>query len=213
MNTCTVDDVMSWHPCKEYTRERIEALWAGRPELTVLDILDLDIPAEDKLWATLHSELIPEQDLHELACRFAEDVLPIYEREYPDDHRPRRAIETKRKWLKGEATDEELESARLEAWAAVWAARAAGARAMAIAARAAVRAAVQAAWAAGARAAWAVAREAAAEAWAAREAREELAERQVEIVREVVEGSREPRPYDSTLDDEVEDNLMGGAND
>jgi len=44
----------------------------------------------------------------ELACDFADRVLPIFEAKYPDDKRPRTAIETTRKWLLGEATIEEV---------------------------------------------------------------------------------------------------------
>jgi hypothetical protein len=52
------------------------------------------------------------------ACDCAERVLPLYEKEYPDDKRPRMAIETARKFANGKATQEELAAA----WAAAWAA-------------------------------------------------------------------------------------------
>ena len=99
--------------------------------------------------------------LHDLACRFAEDVLPLYEREHPGDLRPRQAIDTKRRWLRGEATDEELAAARaamaamdardaamaaMDAMAAAWAAARDAAMAAARAAMAAARAARDAAW-------------------------------------------------------------------
>jgi hypothetical protein len=57
--------------------------------------------------------------LHEFALRAAEDVLPLFEAKYPNDKRPRQALEVKRKWLRGEATDKELtDAAREAAWAA-----------------------------------------------------------------------------------------------
>ena len=102
-----------------------------------------------------------ERTLRLFACRVAEDVLPIYEREYPDDDRPRKAIETSRRYANGEATDSELAAARAAARAAAWAVRAA-AGAVRDAAWAAAGAAADAAWAA-ANAAWA------ADAAAARE--------------------------------------------
>jgi hypothetical protein len=102
-----------------------------------------------------------ERTLRLFACRVAEDVLPIYEREYPDDDRPRKAIETARRYANGEATDSELAAARAAARAAAWAVRAA-AGAVRDAAWAAAGAAADAAWAA-ANAAWA------ADAAAARE--------------------------------------------
>lgn len=55
--TVTVDDVMSWEPCKEYSRERVTALFAGRKTITALDVLDMDIPAEDRLWAVLRMDV------------------------------------------------------------------------------------------------------------------------------------------------------------
>lgn len=62
-----------------------------------------------------------ERTLRLFACRVAEDVLPMFEREYPDDDRPRKAIETARRHADGKATDSELAAA----WGAAAAARAA----------------------------------------------------------------------------------------
>lgn len=77
-----------------------------------IDFLNLEnIPHEDKLWIILRENFIPENDLHELACVFAERVLPIFERELPKDLRPRKAIEAKRKWIKKEITSVELAAA------------------------------------------------------------------------------------------------------
>ena len=84
------------------------------------------------------------------ACRVAEDVLPIYEREYPDDDRPRKAIETARRHADGKATDSELAAARDAARDA--------ARAAEDAAWDAAWAAADAAWAATWDAAWSTAR-------------------------------------------------------
>ena len=162
MNRCTVDDVLWWGPCPDYTPEVITEIFAGRESLSVAEILDLDIPPDDRLWAVLRPEMLSEEMLGELTCRFAEDVLPIYERKYPGDNRPRHAIEVKRQWLRGEATDDELAEA-LEGALSAWKAAEAAARA----ARATAWAAAWAAYASGA-------------TWA------EAGERQVEIVREIV---------------------------
>ena len=92
----------------------------------------------------------------------AEQVIDIYEKKYPDDKRPREAIEAAKKCigLKGDAA---------------WAARAAGD---------AARAAGDAAWAAGA-AAWAAAGAAAwaaaGAAWAAAEAAGAAAQKQIQL--------------------------------
>ena len=105
-----------------------------------------------------------ERTLRLFACRVAEDVLPLFEAEYPDDDRPRKAIETARRYARGEATGDELAVAWAAAdatWAATWAAAKAAAWDAAWAAAAAAGAA---AW----DAAWAAAR-AAARAAATRE--------------------------------------------
>ncbi|MCP4640231.1 MAG: hypothetical protein GY851_07360 [bacterium] len=86
--------------------------------------------------------------LHEFACWCAEEALKLV----VPDPRSVRAIEVKRLWIAGRATDGELAAARAAAWAA--ARDAAGAAAWA------------AAWAAARAAAWAAARDAArAAAW------------------------------------------------
>jgi hypothetical protein len=46
------------------------------------------------------------------ACWCVEQVLPIFEHEYPDDPRPRQAIGVTRRFVSGEATREELAAAR-----------------------------------------------------------------------------------------------------
>ena len=89
-----------------------------------------------------------DKTLHEFACWCAEQVLPIFEKEYPDDNRPRLAIEAKRKWLKKEISDDELDAAWAAAWATAWDAKDAWAAARAAAWAAARAAACDAAWAA-----------------------------------------------------------------
>ena len=68
---------------------------------------------------------LTERTAHALACDFAEHVLPIWEARYPGDDRPRVAIETKRRWLAGEASDEERYAAYTAAAARAAAAAAA----------------------------------------------------------------------------------------
>ena len=73
------------------------------------------------------------------ACDCAEQALPIYEKDYPDDKRPRKAVETARLFAEGKATQEELAAAR-------YAAKAAARYAAKAAARYAAGAADWAAW-------------------------------------------------------------------
>lgn len=102
---------------------------------------------DDCLWAlraVTHSKLDKVSRL--MACDFAEAVLPIFEKEYPSDDRPRVSILTARRFANCEASVDEM----AEAWAAAWAAArsAAGDAAWAAAWAAACAAAGDAAWAA-----------------------------------------------------------------
>jgi hypothetical protein len=80
---------------------------------------------------------LDESKLRLFACDCAEQVLPLFEREYPEDKRPRVAIETARRFANGEATQQELAAAwdaagaaaGAAAWAAAWATAGATARA------------------------------------------------------------------------------------
>ena len=99
--------------------------------------------------------------LHEFACAMATDALCAAEaRGERVDPRLWAAIETKRRWLRGDATDQELAAARAAARAAAGAAAwdAAGAAARAAAWDAARAAAWDAAWDAAWAAAWDAAR-------------------------------------------------------
>ena len=88
--------------------------------------------------------------LHEFACAVAMDALHLTEaRGAGVDPCSWAAIETKRRWLRGEATDAELRAARSAAWSAAWsAARSAAWSAESAAWSAAWRAARSAAWSA-----------------------------------------------------------------
>ena len=81
------------------------------------------------------------------ACDCAERSLHLFEKAYPNDKRPRTAIEVARRFVEGKATKEERAAARAAAWAAARAAAWAAARDAAWAAGAAARAAARdAAW-------------------------------------------------------------------
>jgi hypothetical protein len=80
------------------------------------------IKGDDKICAE-HRELIwhanAETLLHEFACDCAERALHIAK---VTDQRCHDAIRAKRRWLKKEITDRELDAAWDAAWAAAWAA-------------------------------------------------------------------------------------------
>ncbi len=116
----------------------------------------------DAIW-TLRCTTEPSKNIQiELACRCAEHVLHFYEDKYPDDNRPRKAIEAARACI----TDKS-QAARDAAWAAAEAASYAALDAL-YAAEAASYAALDALYAAGAAALDALdASDVALDAWAA----------------------------------------------
>ena len=155
----------------------IDALkYANGPIVCRVEIAGDVIEGDDKLCGrrrTVLWVLDATQLLHEFACTCAEDVLALVEQ---PDERSVAAIEAKRKWLKGEITDEELDAAWDASRAAAWDAAGAASRAAAGAvARAAARAA---AWSA----AWAAARAA---------ARDAARDKQNEILTEMVMAAHE----------------------
>jgi len=142
--------------------------YAPGPVLCRVELGGVIVRGDDKSAATKRTVLKMADVsavLHEFACRCAEDALALVTN--PDPH-SLAAIETKRRWLKGQASDSELAAAwaaaravarvvgRDAAWDAAWVAAGAVARA---AARAVARAAARAAARVAARvAAWDAAR-------------------------------------------------------
>ena len=155
----TFSEFLKFEPCwQDDERGRRRLRYYARKlggSADALEILALRrIPAEDRLWAVLREKFIPTPILHEFACRCAEDALSRIDN---PDPRSINAIVVKRRWIAGEATDEELAAAWADAEAAAQAAAQAAARAAVRVAQAAAQdAARTAAWAT-----WAAARAAA----------------------------------------------------
>ena len=103
------------------------------PLSNILEVCGLD----DTLWS-LQIVLEPaDREIRLFACDCAEKVLPLFEKQYPNDDRPRQAIIIARQFANGKATKEDLAAARVTAcdawdatsdaarvasWAASWAA-------------------------------------------------------------------------------------------
>ena len=148
MKTITYEDFVSFKPCwliyaeeRDKHAEQLARYRKMRDEWSALDILRLDdVAADDRLWLVLREELIDAQILHEFACRCADRAIA---RIGKPDSRSVAAIEAKRKWLRGEISDDELDAAwdaaldaardaaRASAWAAAKSAAMAAARAAA----------------------------------------------------------------------------------
>mgnify|MGYP001316261842 CR=1 FL=1 len=80
--------------------------WGDKDDINLLDILKHNGTA-DCLWALCATVKHPDGDrvMRLMAADFAETVLPIFEKKYPNDDRPRKAIEAARKFANGEITE------------------------------------------------------------------------------------------------------------
>src|SRR3990167_6550560 len=110
----------------------------GRTTSIPLSLIVISNGLDDALWAT---RAVPPEQVAEcekvlrlFLADSAERVLPLYERWYPLDTRPRRAIETARRFARGDATALELAEAETAAMASTWATTEPRAQAAALAA-------------------------------------------------------------------------------
>lgn len=70
--------------------------FSHRPDLSVEEILALDLPAKNRVEALLQNEFLTEKQLRSLACDFAEHVLYVFEELAPDDYCPRACVQAAR---------------------------------------------------------------------------------------------------------------------
>jgi hypothetical protein len=163
--TTTLAILRSHQPCSSGWTKLLRTLGSDYPETKPIDFATIlaSNGLDDALWGL--RGVLPEQEKDRdrlarvFACDCAESVLHIYEKEFPEDKRPREAIRVSRAFAEGKATRDELAAARDAARDAAWdAARAAARDAAWAAARAAAR---DAAWDAARAAARAAARDAA----------------------------------------------------
>lgn len=123
MKTITYEDFVSFKPCwlvfeeeRDKHADQLSRYRAIRDEWSAIDILRLDeVDAEDRLWLVLREELIDAPILHEFACRCADRAIA---RIGKPDSRSVAAIEAKRKWLRGEISDDAMAAERAAARAA-----------------------------------------------------------------------------------------------
>jgi hypothetical protein len=168
-------DASACKPRYAYLRKSLGPKYGDTTPITMLQILEHN-GRQDTLWAIDNCIDGGDKILRFFACDCAEHVLPIWEKQYPNDQRVKRCILVARRFALGAVTQNDLAAARDAAWAAArearaaWAARDTAAAAAVAAAWAAAREARAASWAAAWAASW-VARDAAStSAWAARDA-------------------------------------------
>jgi hypothetical protein len=80
-------------------------------EVSAAEALTLPISDLEKLELVLRRDVLGDQQYSKLAVEFAEHVLPRFEGVFPDDRRPRNAIELARKSWVGGVTVQDLHEA------------------------------------------------------------------------------------------------------
>ena len=96
----------------------MKEIGSRKKEWNALDVLQLEeVDIKGRMRAVLREDFLPANLLHEYACRCADYALSKI-----DDPDPRsiQAVDAKRKWLRGEITDEELAAAGAAARDAAW---------------------------------------------------------------------------------------------
>jgi hypothetical protein len=125
MKLITIDQIMAFRPCGwsnphdgvNYTRERVEELFAGRETISPIDILDAPIPTYDRIWAWVR--VTDRAIIVEFACCCFERVAaPAWNARFPGDDRPQKCVDMTRAFMRGEISVDELK----KAWAAARAA-------------------------------------------------------------------------------------------
>lgn len=120
MDYTTLNKIRRNDPCADGWEKLLKTLDKKKADdeplsfLTILESNGLD----DAIWALVAHE--DQNKVRKFACDCAEHVLHIYEKQYPDEKRPRQAIEVARKHSDGQASDEELAAAWAAAWDAAW---------------------------------------------------------------------------------------------
>ena len=102
------------------SKRAIDALYyAPGPIICRVELGGVIVHDDDKMSASERTVLWmadATNALHECACLYAEEALRVAK--VVDDPRCIAAIQAKRRWMRGEITDEELAAARDAAWAA-----------------------------------------------------------------------------------------------
>lgn len=92
IDACTIEAFIKYpHEVLQITGRNLVGKWGGA--IAIIDEYKVYEPFLNEMFFT-------EIELHELACLFARACLHVYEEAYPNDERPRKAIESKEKVIR-----------------------------------------------------------------------------------------------------------------
>ena len=127
--TTTLNRIRKFSPCVtgwKTLNKHLGSDFDADQEINLLTILESN-GVQDMLWCLRTTIQDSKKVTSQLAIEFAEISLPVFEERYPEDHRPRRAIQAARDYCNGTISVEDLAAARRDADAAADAADAADA--------------------------------------------------------------------------------------
>src|ERR1039458_6321484 len=113
MRITTIKEFMTYKPCEDARAflkkfQSLEAAWAACEN------------PQWMLWALTKTDQLPEDKARQFACDCTERSLQFFESKYPNDKRPRLAIEAARLCIIDHST--EASAAGGAAWSAAWSA-------------------------------------------------------------------------------------------
>ena len=117
----TLNKIKAAQACEERYKVLLAGLGktaADDEPLPIRTILEIN-GIKDAIWALRAVEGY-DREIRLFTCDCAEMVLPLFEKRYPNDQRPRMAIEVSRMYANGNATDGELAAAGAAAGDAAW---------------------------------------------------------------------------------------------
>ena len=117
----TLNKIKSHSPCEDGWKKLLNYLNKTEADDEVLELRTIleSNGLYDTLWAMRAVE-DKDKEIRLFAADCAELVLPIYEKQYPNDDRPRKAIQAARDYANGLISAEELAAADAAAWDAAW---------------------------------------------------------------------------------------------
>jgi hypothetical protein len=107
----TLNNIREFSPCEDGWRQLLTYLNKTKAEDESLDFKTIlqAIGIKDTIWCLRTQEFKDYYKFVTRVARVAYSVLPIFEKKYPNDQRPRSAIEAVDKFMNGEISKGELE--------------------------------------------------------------------------------------------------------
>ena len=117
--TTTLNKIRACSPCDSGWRTLLKHVgkdFSPDAEINLLTVLESNGVA-DMLWTLRAIDQDSKRVASQLAIKFAEQALPIFETRRPDDDRPRDAIQAARDYLDGKISTDELQACQSQTYA------------------------------------------------------------------------------------------------